>query len=490
MFEMSLDFLVIVILAAVIVAALVAVIARTIAFQPVKAGRVLERLKMPQNPNAIAEKMSAAIKVASLTPLPEYPERREKMLEMHAALEKLYPELHKVAERTVVGELSLIYKWKGKSSSLPVLFTAHLDVVPIAKDTEQDWTHPPFSGAIADGFVWGRGALDIKSHLVSVLEAADWLIKEGFVPKTDIWFAFGHDEEVGGKNGAGQIVKWFQENKIRFSWMQDEGGIVGDGLVKGVQRPLAMIGICEKGLANIRFTARDIGGHASMPPKHSALGVVATYLHLIEKYPMKLRLIPPVRMFFDLVGREMSFGMRVVFANLWLFKPLFLMVFSGKRTGNAMLRTTAAPTMAEASNAANVLPQKATAVANFRLLPGDDVNSLMAHLKNLANKAHVEIEAINLNNPSKVSAIDHVGFKSIADCVTRLYPGCLAVPYLMMAATDARWYEAVSDNQYRFTPYFVDEADLKRIHGTNERISIDNLNRCVAFFRNIMENTG
>ena len=463
------------------------VLVRAIRFVPAAAATKRAPLRMPENPNSVAEKLSAAIRQPTISFAPGHPEREAAMKALHAELERLFPKFHAVTEKHVINEFSLAYRWKGKTGDNPALVMAHMDVVPIASGTEADWTHPPFSGAIADGFVWGRGALDIKSHLVCSLEAAEWLMTEDFVPEHDYWFAFGHDEEIGGVDGATKMAEWFAAQGIRFSWLLDEGGAVQEGALKGLERPLALIGIGEKGYADIRFSARDEGGHASMPPRHTALGHVATFLHKLERTPMKARLVPPVRLFLDKVGRELPFGLRLILANLWLFEPLFLKVFSAGRTGNAMVRTTAAPTMAQASNAMNVLPQKAEAVANFRILHGDTCETLMAHLRNIVGDAGIAIEPDKMNDPSAISSTAHPAWDRMVAGVEALYPEALAAPYLMMGATDARKYEAVSDNQYRFTPYRITMTDLKGVHGTNERISLDNLNRCVAFFRHMLE---
>lgn len=463
------------------------VMVRTLRFRPLPAAGNPEPLKMPVNPDAIAEKMAAVVRVPSISFPTPHPEREAAMRDMHETLERQFPVFHANTEKTVVNGYSLAYRWKGKSDTTPALILAHMDVVPIAPGTEEDWTHPPFSGDIADGFVWGRGTLDIKSHLVCSLEAAEWLMGEGFVPEHDIWFAFGHDEEIGGHEGAMKMEKWFAEKGIRFSWLLDEGGVVNDGAMKGLDRPLALVGIGEKGYADIRFTARDDGGHASMPPRHSALGTIATFVHRLERKPMKTRLVPPVQAFLNTVGRHLPQGLRVILANLWLFKPLFLKVFSQGRTGNAMLRTTAAPTMAKASNAMNVLPQSAEAIVNFRILHGDTCDTLMAHLQEVAKGLDIEIEPDKMNDPSAISTTEGPVWDRMTEGINRLYPEAIPVPYLMMGATDARKYEAVSDNQYRFTAYRIGMADMKRIHGTDERISVDNLNRCVAFFRFMME---
>ncbi len=472
--------------AAFIVLAVVLVI-RTLLFKPRARMKTAAIMKFPSDPTAVALKLAAVVRIPTISfPVPGA-DREKPMLDLHAELERQFPKVHSAMEREVINGFSLVYHWKGKSSAEPGLIMAHMDVVPVEPGTEKDWQHEPFSGDVADGFVWGRGSMDIKSHLICALEAAEHLISEGLAPERDIWFAFGHDEEIGGKGGASCIVEWFCARGVHFSWLVDEGGLVSDGVLKGVAKPLALIGVGEKGFANISFTARDNGGHASMPPPHSALGKVATFLHRLERSPMKARMIPPVQTFLDGVGREMSFGLRIILANLWLFEPLFIKVFSANRAGNAMLRTTIAVTMADASGAPNVLPQRARAVANFRLLPGDTGDTLMGHLKRVAQGMDIEMEILQLDNPSSLSDYNHPAFRRIAEAAASLYPDAVVVPYLVMAATDARKYESVADNQYRFTPYRIDESDLKRIHGTNERISVDNLNRCVAFFRFMME---
>jgi len=470
-----------------VVLLLVLLLVRTIRFRPPVKRISTAVLQFPADPEVVARKLSAAVKIPTIS-FPEPDTEREKaMLALHAELERLFPLVHAQLRKEIINGYSLAFHWKGKQAGNAGLITAHMDVVPIEPGTENDWTHEPFSGAMADGYVWGRGTLDIKCHMICALEAAEMLLTEKYVPEHDLWFAFGHDEEIGGKQGADRLVQWFSEKGIHFAWLVDEGGVVSDGVLKGVDRPIALIGVGEKGFANVKFTARDGGGHASMPPPHSALGRIATFLHKLEQTPMKARLIPPIRTFLGGIGREMPFGIRFILANLWLFEPLFIKVFTASPAGNALLRTTTAVTMAEASNAPNVLPQRAQAVANFRLLPGDTGDSLLAHLKAIAKGMDIEMEFLQMDNPSTLSSPDHPAFKRLADAAGSLYPDAIVVPYLVLAATDARKYESVADNQYRFTPYRIEQTDLKRIHGTDERISVDNLNRCVAFFRYMME---
>lgn len=233
-----------------------------------------------------------------------------------------------------------------------------MDVVPIEKGTEEDWNYEPFSGAIVDEYVWGRGTIDTKVHMIGALEAAESLLNENYVPDRDIYFAFGHDEEVGGTQGADRIVKYFIENDIEFEYLIDEGGCVTEEAIKEISKPIALIGVGEKGYANIKVSISDSGGHGSMPPRHTALGKVAQAINNLEKNQCPLKLTKPVKEFLLKIGPEMKFTNKVILSNLWLFKTLFLRNFSKTRTGNAMLRTTTAATMAEASMEPNVLPQK------------------------------------------------------------------------------------------------------------------------------------
>ncbi len=431
-----------------------------------------------------AQKLSEAIRLKTVSHIEASLTDWDEFREFHALLERLFPNIHAACEKTVIQDYSLVFRWKGANPSMkPGLITAHMDVVPVEKGTEADWEHPPFSGDIAEGFVWGRGALDTKIHLIASLEAAEQLIGEGFVPDRDIYFAFGHDEEIGGQNGAQNIAKHFREMDIEFEYLLDEGGCITEGVVGEIARPLAMIGIGEKGFNNIKLTFKGEGGHSSMPPRHSALGLAALAISRLEKRQFRLRLIKPFRMFLMKTGPEMGFVNRLVLANLWLFEPLFLKVFSKSRSGNAMLRTTTAATMAEGSIAPNVLPQKASVVVNFRILPGETVEDLLEHIKKALGDIEAEIEPLILENPSTVSSCDSEAYKSIAAITGQLCGDAIVVPYIVLAGTDARKYESVCRNIYRFTPYRINSRDMDRIHSTNERISLKNVNMCVEFFR-------
>lgn len=468
----------------IIVVLILVLLVRTFNFRSAKTTAQGERTEVGGEISDGASKLAEAVKVETVSHMEASMTDWNEFIRFQDLLEKLFPDFHRVCEKTVIRDYSLVYRWKGAGSGKkPCLVTAHIDVVPVEKGTEKDWEYPPFSGEIAEGFVWGRGTLDTKIHLIASLEAAEQLIREGFIPDRDIYFAFGHDEEVGGFEGASRIVEHFKNAGIEFEFMLDEGGCITDGVVEGVGKPVALIGTGEKGFANIKLTFRGEGGHSSTPPLHSALGLAAQAVNRLEKRQCRLKLIEPIRVFLMKLGPEMEFANRLVLANLWLFKPLFLAVFSKTKNGNAMLRTTTAATMAEASQAPNVLPQKASVIVNFRILPGETGHDLIAHIKETVKGMETEIEPLILDEPSLVSSSDSRAFKTIAGITEQLCKDAVVAPYIVLASTDARKYEALCGDVYRFTPYRIDALDMARVHGTNERISLKNVNMCVQFFR-------
>ncbi|MCM1988315.1 M20/M25/M40 family metallo-hydrolase [Oceanirhabdus seepicola] len=402
-------------------------------------------------------------------------------------LEKSYPQIHSTMEKILVNEHSLVYKWIGSDDSLkPVLITAHQDVVPIEEGTENDWKEQPFSGAIVDDFIWGRGTLDTKITIFSAFEAAEYMISKGLSPKRTTYFAFGHDEEVGGTEGALKIAELFEQEKLEFEYVIDEGGCVVEGALSNIPRPIGYVGIGEKGYANIRINTTGTGGHSSMPPKHTSLGNLAKIISKLEKNQMKLQISKYTEQFLSYIGPEMSFLNRVLIANLWLFRPVLKIALSKNNSGNALLRTTTAATMANASMEPNVLPQSSSATFNFRIAPHDSTGKLMEHIENVIKDIPHEVDILRLEAPSEISPINTYGFHLIEECAYKLYPDALVAPYIVMAGTDARKYENVCENIYRFTPYSITNEELGSIHSTNERISLENYKNCIDFFINLI----
>ena len=414
----------------------------------------------------------------------------DELKKLHGVLEESYPLVHSNLEKEVIYGYSLLYRWKGKNSSKkPILLLGHTDVVPIEAGTEKDWTYPPFRGDIAEGYVWGRGALDIKIQVIAVLEAVETLLNKGYTPEQDIYLAFGHDEEVGGRDGALKIANLLKARGISFEYVLDEGGCVTEDGLKGIDSPIAVIGTCEKGYANIRLTAEDGGGHASMPPKNTALGMISDAVVKLERNQMKTKISQPVRDMFSYIGPEMKGINKVILANLWIFEPMFKKIFSGNPTGNALLRTTTAATMAQGSTEPNVLPQRASATFNFRIAPGETGEDLLHHIKTTINNPSIKIEALRLEDPSKVSSVDTDPFRLLEKTIYQIFPDALVSPYLVMAGTDARKYEEVCENIYRFSPYMISKKELAKVHATDERISLENIEKCVQFFITLIENS-
>lgn len=410
--------------------------------------------------------------------------------ELHALFERTYPRVHATLTREVIGR-GVLYTWRGSSPQLePVLLLAHLDVVPVAPGTEGDWIHPPFSGALAEGHVWGRGTLDDKQNAVGALEAFEHLLEAGFTPERTVLLALGHDEEIGGTEGAVRIRERLQERGVRAHLVLDEGAAIVED-VDGVEAPVAFVGIAEKGYATVRLTARSAGGHSSMPPDHSAAGRIGAAVAALEANPMPARLDGPIGVQFDHMGPESVLARRVVFANRWLLGGVLKRILAGDAATNAMIRTTTAVTMLEGSPKENVLPTSATAHVNFRIRPGDSTADVLDHVRGLVDGLDIEVEEAGdlASEPSPVSPVDGVPFAQIATTIRQVFPDVVVSPFLVLGATDARHFTPISDHVYRFSAVTLTRADLARIHGTNERVSVESMGRIVTFYVQFVKNT-
>ena len=429
-----------------------------------------------------AERLSGAVQIPTITASDPEKADRAPFEQFIRYLEEAFPAAHEVLEREIVNRYSLLYRWRGSDENLkPVLLMAHIDVVPIEEGTEQHWQHPPFSGKVAEGFVWGRGTMDIKNQIVLLLEAVELLLAEGFTPGRDYYLAFGHDEEVRGEDGAVKIAALLQSRGITLEYVLDEGGAATLGAMAGVDCPIAAIGIAEKGYADIKITAEGEAGHSSMPPEHTAAGLIGQAVARLEKKQRPARISPYLKEMLAYVGPEMGFGLRLILANLWLFGPLFTAVFAANRTGNALLRTTTAVTVLEGGKVPNVLPRKAGAIINFRIAPGETVAQLLAHIRKVVGEK-IKVEPLIATEPSMVSPVEGAGFKAIERAVYATFPQSAAVPYIVMGGTDAIRYEQICNQIYRFTPMLITTEDLERIHGTNERLSLENIELGVRFY--------
>ena len=403
----------------------------------------------------------------------------------HKWLADAYPAVTCSLERETVSRASLIYKWTGRDPALmPFAMLAHMDVVPVEESTLENWTHPPFAGVVDNDTVWGRGANDMKNQLVAIFEAIETLLNESFTPERDVYICIGHNEEVqiGDRSGARAMARLLQQRGVRLEFVFDEGGAILENPPFGLSKPVAMIGLAEKGYTDFCVSVLDAGGHSAEPPRNTALGKLAMVLAAIEKRPMKQRLISPVTLTFDALGRYMGFTMRLVLANLWLFKPLALRSLAANKQTNSMTRTTIAATMAEASPASNILPQKASATLNVRILPGETSGDVKSHIERVASKTAVEIELDMLRgSPAVGERVSAWAYQAILRYLPAVREGVIPAPYLVTGATDSREYEPVADEIYRFYPFILSESELDAMHATDERIRRESLAGALRF---------
>jgi carboxypeptidase PM20D1 len=407
-------------------------------------------------------------------------------------LERSFPLVHNSLAREVVGGHSLLFTWQGKEQQAPsMLLLAHMDVVPVEPETESAWTHGPFSGEVAEGFIWGRGTLDDKVSVMAILEAVETLLKQGFQPRQTVLLAFGHDEETGGEAGAAQIAALLKSRRIRVAYALDEGSAITQGIVPGLDRPAALIGIAEKGFASVELTAVSAGGHSSMPPPHTAIGIIAAAVHALENDPMPASLEGPGSLLFDRLGPEMPLLMRIPLANRWIFGGLIVSRLESSPTTNAIVRTTTAATIIEGGVKDNVLPARARAVVNFRIKPGETAQDVLAHVVRTVNDRRVQVGLLDgsaAHDPSPNSSTTSAGFLTIERTVRQVFPGTVVAPSLVVAGTDSRHYQEVAADVYRFTPFVLTDDDTRRIHGTDERISVEGYRDCVRFYVQLLIN--
>lgn len=406
-------------------------------------------------------------------------------LDFNQWLTTAYPRFHQQAKREVINQYSLLYTLEGSNPALkPVLFAAHTDVVPAIEGADSGWLRPPFSGDISDGYIWGRGAFDDKGSVIGLLEGAEHLLNAGLQPERTLLFAFGHDEEIGGYQGAVKIVEHLKAQGIHAEFMLDEGGLLTQGMVAGVDFPVANINPSEKGYATFTFTTDDIGGHSSVPPPDTAVARLTRALVRVNENRLPAEITSPVDEMLRQLAPAVPFGQRIALANLWLFEPVLLKLFAQKKATAAMTQTTVAPTIFHAGDKENVLPRSAQASVNFRLLPGTTLTSLAQHLENVVDDPAVTItlNAPFQSNPSPESDLNGRAWQLLYNTTAKHFPSAVIAPSLTVGATDARHYVAVSDNQYRFIPVVLTPGDLSGFHGKNERISIPNWHRMVRWY--------
>ena len=402
---------------------------------------------------------------------------------LEALLPQLFPNVCKVCAFVKPGPRSLLFHWKGKSAEKPGVLMAHYDVVPVNQDA---WTRPAFDALIEDGVIWGRGTLDTKGTLLGVLEAANTMIARGFTPANDLYLAFAGDEEISGE-GAPTIVRYLTEHGVKPGFVLDEGGAVVENVFPGVSQPCAVVGTGEKGPMDVKLTLKTKGGHASTPPAHTPVGVLAQAVTRVENHPFPFTLTAPAAQMFDTLGRRSTFLYRLIFANLWCFKPVLNLLC--KKSGgelNALVRTTVAFTQMQGSAASNVLPPDAWVGANLRLIGNETTQSAQAYLRKVIHDDRVQIEMVHGMNPSPISRTDDEPFARLSRAIRSTWTDAIVSPYLMLACSDSRHYGAISDHVYRFSAMALSKEERGLIHANDERVPVATIVKTVAFYQRLI----
>lgn len=403
--------------------------------------------------------------------------------EFVAALPELYPALHAALERQIVDGHSLLYRWPGERDGRPAVLMAHYDVVAA---TDEGWTRPPFSAEIVDDgdgdVVWGRGTLDDKGALASILEAVEARVVEGFRPANDVYLSFGHNEETTG-GGASAIVDELERRGVRPAIVIDEGGAVVEGVFPGVAAPTAVIGVSEKGITTMTLTVEQLGGHASTPPRLTATARLARAVVRLNARPFPARFSPTNLEMLRTVGAHASGAIGWAFGNLWLTRPLLLRFFARlSDETNAMIRTTQAVTQLSGSQAANALAERAVATVNIRVAVGSSVDEATRHVRKAIADPGVLIEALHPSEPSPVSPTSGPAWELLSATVARCFDGVVVTPYVMLGASDGRHFTRISDHVYRFSPFEMSTEERGTLHAVNERIHVDTWLRGVRFY--------
>ena len=442
---------------------------------------------------AAAARLAGAVRFKTIASVDDPDANAAEFTGLQAHLQASFPKAHALLQRELIGKYGLLYTWPGTDpKAAPFALMAHQDVVPIAPGTTADWQEPPFAGVVKGDFIWGRGAWDDKGNLMSIMEAVELLAASGFKPRQTIYLVFGQDEEIGGARGALQIAKLFKERGTHLQFVLDEGLLITDGLLAGLKQPAALVGVAEKGHLTVQLTASATPGHSSMPPpqpEESAIGMLSAGLARLENQQMPLAIRGQAEEMFATLAPEMTGINRIFLSNLWLFRPLIESQLKKAASTSASLRTTTALTVVNAGNAFNVLPGRADAVVNFRLMPGDSSDAVVQHVVQTLANPNIKVVKGTFAEASRVAAIDAPGYQLINRTLRQLHPDVVVAPGLMLAATDSRHFEAVADNIYKFSPVRAKPEDLKRFHGTNERISSANYVELIQFYHQLIVNT-
>jgi carboxypeptidase PM20D1 len=435
------------------------------------APETLENITLP---NDIFQNLATAITYETISFSEEAVPDSTAFFGFHRFLAKTFPLTHTNLTLEKINDYSLLYKWEGSDASKkPVIFMSHQDVVPVDEPTLADWEAGPFEGKISDTHIIGRGTMDDKGTLIGLLEAVEKLLEESYRPSRTIYLAAGHDEEVGGANGAAAIAKHLKAKGVQAAMTIDEGGFLAEGMVPGVDKTVAMVNLAEKGFASFKLIVETNGGHSSQPPRENTIGMLAQAIVDLENNQLPYKLVKPIDYQLEYMGAELPFLKKMAFANPWLFKKPILKALNA--------HTTTAPTIIGGGVKNNVIPTVAEATINFRILPGETIKSVQAHIESVISDK-IKVEPVGfLTNPSPVSSIDSEAFKTLEQVIRNMFPNSIVVPGLVGGGTDARYFYDLSDDVYRFYPIRIGPDSMTRFHGIDEKIGKDNYREIIEF---------
>ncbi|GAB5472148.1 MAG: M20 family peptidase [Maribacter sp.] len=442
------------------------------------------------NPQAI-DHFAEALKIRTVSPEKSIDFDSLQFGKFNHFLAETYPLVDSLLDKKIFNSFSHLYKWQGSDSDLkPIILMGHLDVVPVIEKNLSEWKVDPWAGTIRNDTIWGRGTIDDKVGVVGIMEAVEQLLSQNFKPKRTMYFAFGHDEEIGGRNGAVAMANYLQQQGVKAEYVLDEGGVISEGLVPDMTKEVALIGTAEKGYLSLNLNIRIEGGHSSMPGKETAIDVMSNAITALKNNPLPAKITIPLEQFMEYLGPEMPFLNKMVFANKSVLGPILLNVYESTSSGNAQIRTTTSPTIFNSGVKDNIIPMTASATVNFRILPETTSDDVIAHVKRIINDDRITItKGSFVSEPSKLSATDNAQFNTLNTTILQLFPEVIVTPYLVVGGTDSRHYGEVTDNIYRFSPIHLNKHSQKSFHGLNERVAVSDFYDAIAFYVQLIQNS-
>lgn len=440
-------------------------------------------------PDAVSH-FSTALRIPTISDVNSY--QKENFTKFQQFLNTTYPSVSKQFIKKSFGNDALLYEWRGSNPNAPaIIMMGHYDVVPVEKSELAKWQQGPFSGAIQGGNVWGRGAIDNKFSVIAILEAVESLLKTGFQPTSTIYFAFGADEETGGTRGNALVANYLRANNTQVAYVLDEGLPINQGIITSIKNPIALIGVAEKGYLSVRLISEGESGHASLPTQNNAITRLSEVIVALKQSPLPPRWNPVADKMFVSLTPAMPLSYRIIFANLWLTRPLVLYMLAQKPTTNALIATTIAPTIIRGGVKDNVLPASAEAIINFRLAPGDTEKTVLSYLHSLADAKNVKVYLYgNVNrDPLPTADLNSSGFNVLSTTIQNVFPDAIIAPSLMIAGTDSRYYAPLTKNIFRFYPWIATKQDIERIHGRDERMAINAFLKTIHFYEQFILNS-